>query len=51
MNKINSNVERDEKTTKILHEDGWTVLRFWEHEVRKKPEDVVEKILQSLHRS
>lgn len=48
MKKINSNVERDERITKKLQDDGWTVLRFWEHEVRKKPEDVVEKILHTL---
>ena len=48
MKKINSNVERDERTTKKLQGDGWTVLRFWEHEVRKKPEDVVKRIIHTL---
>jgi DNA mismatch endonuclease, patch repair protein len=51
MKKINSNVERDERTTKSLQEDGWKVLRFWEHDVRKKPEDVVEKIFRTLQNS
>ena len=51
MKKINSNVERDGRTTKKLQEDGWTVLRFWEHEIRKKPEDIVKKILQTLQNS
>ena len=48
MKKINSNVERDTKITRQLQDDGWMVIRFWEHEVRKKPEDVIEKILLSL---
>ena len=48
MKKINSNVERDTKTTKQLQDDGWTVIRFWEHDIRKQPEDVIEKILLSL---
>jgi len=48
MKKIGSNIERDLKNTKKLQEDGWTVLRFWEHEIRKTPEKAVEKILQSL---
>jgi DNA mismatch endonuclease (patch repair protein) len=51
MEKINSNVERDKKNTKKLQEDGWIVLRFWEHEVRKKPEEVIMKILFSLQQS
>lgn len=48
MKKINLNVERDKKNTGRLQENGWTVIRFWEHDIRKKPEDVVERILQSL---
>jgi DNA mismatch endonuclease (patch repair protein) len=49
MKKINSNVERDLKTTKQLQNDGWTVLRFWEHEIRKTPNEVVEKIIKCLN--
>ena len=48
MKKIGTNVERDLKNTRQLQEDGWTVLRFWEHEIRKTPDNVVEKILQYL---
>jgi DNA mismatch endonuclease (patch repair protein) len=48
MKKIGSNVERDLKNTRQLQEEGWTVLRFWEHEIRKTPDKVVEKILQYI---
>src|SRR5512136_593279 len=48
MKKIGSNVEQDMKNTRKLQDDGWTVLRFWEHEIRKTPENAVEKILQTL---
>lgn len=51
MKKIGSNVERDLKITHQLQEDGWTVLRFWEHEIREKPDDAVEKIMHYLHSS
>jgi len=51
MKKINSNVERDVKNTKELQKDGWIVMRFWEHDVRKKPENVIEIILSSLNKS
>lgn len=48
MEKINSNIERDIKNTRKLQEDGWTVLRFWEHDVRKDPEQIVIKIAHFL---
>jgi len=48
MKKIGTNVERDLKNTRQLQEEGWTVLRFWEHEIRKTPDSIVEKILQYL---
>jgi DNA mismatch endonuclease, patch repair protein len=49
LKKIGTNVERDLKITQQLKEEGWTVLRFWEHEIRKAPDDVVEKIRVYLH--
>lgn len=30
--KLRRNVERDRWQTTELSKDGWTVLRFWEHE-------------------
>lgn len=30
--KIQRNVERDEQTNAALFQEGWTVLRIWEHE-------------------
>ncbi|WOF16781.1 very short patch repair endonuclease [Methanoplanus sp. FWC-SCC4] len=51
MNKINGNVERDKKITKELEDSGWTVLRFWEHEVRKNPDLIIKKINNSIKSS
>ena len=48
--KLQKNVERDLKVTKELEELGWTVLRFWEHEVKKTPEDVVARIILAIRR-
>ena len=48
--KLQKNVERDLKVTKELEDLGWPVLRFWEHEVKKTPEDVVARILLALNR-
>ena len=44
MKKIQSNVERDDKVNLQLKSDGWTVMRFWEHDVRKNPEAIVKHI-------
>ncbi len=41
--KIARNKERDRASTDRLREDGWKVLRFWEHE---DPEDVVARIVE-----
>ena len=41
--KLKKNVERDKENTKKLQEDGWKVLRFWEHELEKM-ETVIEQI-------
>lgn len=33
--KIAANVVRDKKVTRQLKKEGWTVLRFWTHELKK----------------
>ena len=43
--KILTNVERDKKVTFKLEAEGWTVLRFWESEIKEnvaKCADIVE---------
>ncbi|WP_327663160.1 MULTISPECIES: very short patch repair endonuclease [unclassified Streptomyces] len=39
--KLDKNMTRDLETTRHLEEEGWTVLRFWEHE---DPADVARAI-------
>lgn len=49
--KITRNIERDKEVNEKLKEDGWTVLRFWELDIRKNLlscADTVEGILNSL---
>lgn len=43
-NKFDRNVERDGRNTRILEEDGWTVLTFWECEVKKDLPGTVERL-------
>lgn len=45
--KIVANRDRDLRTNQWLHDAGWTVLRFWEHE---QPEVVASKIVHEIRR-
>ena len=42
-------IKKDEKRTAFLEQQGFTVLRFWNHDVLQKTEAVMESIYQSLH--
>ena len=49
--KITRNMERDKEVDLQLKSEGWTILRFWETDIRKDVSacaDVVEKTLKSL---
>jgi DNA mismatch endonuclease (patch repair protein) len=42
--KLRRNIERDREVTELLQSEGWTVLRFWESEVRDNLEAVVDRV-------
>lgn len=44
-NKLRANTARDQVQTLRLIEDGWVVLRFWEHEIKNELEQVVALVL------
>ncbi|BAF73363.1 very short patch repair endonuclease [Sulfurovum sp. NBC37-1] len=49
--KITRNIERDKEVVSFLEEEGWTVLRFWESDIRKstkKCADIIEGALKRL---
>lgn len=43
--KIERNINRDSAQNQELHNMGWTVLRFWYHDVTKNPDYVIQTIL------
>jgi DNA mismatch endonuclease, patch repair protein len=43
--KIQGNVTRDRETDRRLSEEGWLVLRFWEHE---DPEDAANTVARAV---
>jgi len=46
--KIERNMERDQEINQQLEESGWTVLRFWEWQIRKHLPDCIATIEQIL---
>ncbi|MBN2456667.1 MAG: very short patch repair endonuclease [Sedimentisphaerales bacterium] len=45
--KINDNVERDRRKTLLIESNGWTVLRYWEHEINS---EIISDIAQNVIR-
>lgn len=45
--KIKNNVKRDQKNTKILKAQGFKVIKIWEHEIKRKFDNVLNKIVEN----
>ena len=43
--KIERNMKRDRKVSRKLRRDGWSVLRIWEHDIKKNPDKCMKKIM------
>jgi len=46
--KIQGNIRRDRKIRNGLRKHGWSVLKIWEHQLRK-PEKVVARLVKRLN--
>jgi len=46
--KIKANRERDKRYNKELKKDGWSILRFWESDVRADPIRVAQEIAEAV---
>lgn len=44
--KIDRNKKRDKEVKKWYLKNGWNILRFWEHEIKKDFESCIEKIVK-----
>jgi DNA mismatch endonuclease (patch repair protein) len=42
--KLKRNAERDREVTLLLRKQGWTVLRIWEHVIRREPRRAVGRL-------
>lgn len=48
--KIERTVARDREVTSALREQGWTVLRLWEHDVLRDPDGCARTVLDAIRR-
>lgn len=46
--KIERNIERDKRNTMLLEKEGWTVVRFWEAEIKKNLSECLIKVLMLI---
>ena len=46
--KIERNMRRDAKVTRKLRRDGWSVLRFWEHDLEKRTGICIDRIIRKV---
>lgn len=49
--KVERNISRDRATDQRLLEEGWTVIRLWEHEVKKDLDACVGRVAREIRRS
>lgn len=50
-NKLKRNVEHDEEVTRHYIEDGWNIVRIWEHELKAHFDIQVEAIQEFVERN
>lgn len=46
--KIEKNIKRDLKNNETLRELGWSVIRFWEKEIKSNVENCVNQIIHEI---
>ncbi len=46
--KIKRNIERDKEVNTKLTEDGWTVLRYWDHDIHEHLDEILKEIEKYL---
>ncbi|MCE9652091.1 MAG: very short patch repair endonuclease [Nitrosarchaeum sp.] len=46
--KIETNMKRDKRITRKLRREGWSVLRFWEHDIEKRTDVCINRILRKI---
>jgi DNA mismatch endonuclease (patch repair protein) len=48
--KIETNIRRDKRNFAKLRRSGWRVMRVWEHQLKRQPEETLERIVEFILR-
>ena len=48
--KIERNMARDQEVNAALEREGWTVIRFWERQIRKDLDSCVDDVLSAIEK-
>lgn len=48
--KIERNMARDQEVNAALEREGWTVIRFWERQIRKELNSCVDEVLSAIEK-
>ena len=48
--KIERNMARDKEVNAALEQEGWTVIRFWERQIRKELDSCVDEVLSAIEK-
>jgi DNA mismatch endonuclease Vsr len=48
INKIEGNIERDQKNVRLLENKGWRVIRFWGKDITKNPQECIAIVNEAL---
>lgn len=48
--KLERNIKRDIEVTEKLQSDGWTVIRFWETDIKKNLDECADTVLSQLNK-
>jgi len=49
--KITANKERDQRKNKELEESGWRVITVWECELKDKPEETLQQLVDNIRKT
>jgi DNA mismatch endonuclease, patch repair protein len=49
--KLSSNVRKDREADRKLRASGWTVVRIWEHVLKRDPQRVLARVRRALQRN
>ena len=47
-NKIKKNIIRDKEVNQQLKREGWKILRFWEHEIKREIDQCISRIINAI---